>query len=94
MFRPGIGMVFEGTTGVYEMYLSFQFQVNEKELTNMRIHNGFIICWRSNLSYHDIRSFYVRSENALDSRAGASSYYQSVPSCSMLEPDKRFRWPF
>ena len=41
MFRPGIGMVFEGTTGVYEMYLSFQFQVNEKELTNMRIHNGF-----------------------------------------------------
>ena len=43
MFRPGIGMVFEGTTGVYAMYLSFQFQVNEKELTNMRIHNAFIL---------------------------------------------------
>ena len=43
MFRPGIGMVFEGTTGMYEMYLSFQFQVNEKELTNMEFIMGFIM---------------------------------------------------
>ena len=42
---------------------------------------GFIICWRSNLSYHDIRSFYVRSENALDSRAGGELV---LPECSQL----------
>ena len=36
-------MVLEGTTGVYEMNLSFQFQVNEKELTNMRINKGLLL---------------------------------------------------
>ena len=39
-------------------------------------------CWRSkkyNLSYHDIRSFYVRSENAMDSRAGGEHVLSEPP---------------
>ena len=38
-----------------------------------------LFCWRSNLSYHDIRSFYVRSENALDSRAGGELVLSEHP---------------
>ena len=51
------GVVFEGTTGVYERYLSFQFQVSIKERKrNMRTRNGFqeFVCLRSNLSNNNI----------------------------------------
>ena len=51
------GGVFEGTTGVYGRYLSFQFQVSIKERKrNMRTRNGFqeFVCLRSNLSNNNI----------------------------------------
>ena len=51
------GVVFEGTTGVYGRYLSFQFQVSIKERKrNMRTRNAFqeFVCLRSNLSNNNI----------------------------------------
>ena len=52
------GMVFEGTTGVYER-LSFEFQMSKKERKrNMPIRNGLgeFFCLRSNLSNDNIIS--------------------------------------
>lgn len=54
-------------------------------------------CWRSNLSYHDIRSFYVRSENAMDSRAGGELVLFLLNMSSSLarteEEDISKAWP-
>ena len=43
------GWVFEGTTGVYEHFLSFQFTMSQRK-RNMRIRNGLeeFLCLRSN----------------------------------------------
>ena len=49
------GMVFEGTTGVYERIYCFSFKERKG---NMQIRNGFeeLFCFRSNLSNDDIIS--------------------------------------
>ena len=53
------GMVFEGTTGVYERIYRFNSNVKERG-RNMRILNGFeeFFCVHSNLSNNDIISVY------------------------------------
>ena len=53
------GMVFEGTTGVYERIYLFNSNVKERG-RNMRILNGFeeFFCLHSNLSNNDIISVY------------------------------------
>ena len=53
------GMVFEGTTGVYERIYRFNSNVKERG-RNMRILNGFeeFFCLHSNLSNNDIISVY------------------------------------
>ena len=78
---------FEGTTGVYECICRFISKWTRKNWLICEFIRGF--CWRSNLSYHDIRSFYIRSENAMDSKAGTR--ITSVPTAAQCwSPTKDF----
>jgi len=58
-FGLELGMVFEGTTGVYEhIILSFQFQMikKEKEICKFQMDLKNFVCLRSNLSNDNIIS--------------------------------------